>query len=43
MKTFKEFVFEEEEETNTEIIYPNGVYIATKLDESSEILIKEYK
>lgn len=40
MKTFKEFL---KEETDNTVLYPNGVYIAVRPDESTTIAIKEYQ
>ena len=44
MKTFKQYIKENEEsEENTEIHFPNGVYIAVTPDEATINAIKEYQ
>jgi len=40
MKTFSEFINEEDD---TKIYYPDGIYISVKLTEETEIAIKEYQ
>jgi 2'-5' RNA ligase len=44
MRTFKEFVFENDNESEDNTIhYPEGVYIACKLSEESEKAVREYQ
>jgi hypothetical protein len=43
MKTFKEYISEEENKDEQEIHYPGGVYISVKLSEETEELVKEYQ
>jgi hypothetical protein len=44
MKTFKEYILEnEEQEENNGIFYPGGVYISVKLSEETEKAVNEYQ
>jgi hypothetical protein len=45
MKTFKEYIAEQnsKEEDEMKIHYPHGVYISVKLDEKTELAVREYQ